>query len=50
MTLYLDSHNIAKLTPNRKCYPLSKPEIEFNAMEEIHVALCMQIYAEKTIF
>ena len=39
-----------QLTPNRKFYQLSKPEIEFHVMEEMYAALCMSTSAEKTIF
>ena len=38
------------MTPNRKSYQLSKPEIEFHVLEEMYAALCMCPYAEKTIF
>ena len=40
----------AQLTPNRKSYQLSKPEIEFHMMEEMYAALCMCTCAEKTTF
>ena len=40
----------AQLTPNRKSYQLSKPEIEFQVMEEMYAALCICTCAEKTIF
>ena len=39
---------IAQLTPKRKSYQLSKPEIEFHMMEEMYAALCMCMCAEKT--
>ena len=39
----------AQLTPNQKFYQLSKPEIEFHVIEEMHVALCRCTCAEKTI-
>ena len=38
----------AQLTPKRKSYQLSKPEIEFHMMEEMYAALCMCMHAEKT--
>ena len=41
---------MTQLTPNRKSYQLSKPEIEFHMMEEMYVALCMCTCAEKTVF
>ena len=31
----------AQLTPNRKSYQLSKPEIEYHVMEEMYAALRM---------
>ena len=40
----------AQLTPNRKSYQLSKPEIEFHVMEEMYVALRLCTCEEKTIF
>ena len=36
----------AQLTPNRKSYQLSKPEIEFHVMEETYVALYMRMRNE----
>ena len=41
---------MAQLTPKRKSYQLSKPEIEFHVMEEMYVALCMRTCAKKTTF
>ena len=41
---------MAQLTPNRKSYQLSKPEIEFHVMKEMYAALRMCTYAEKTTF
>ena len=38
----------AQLTPNQKCYPLSKAEIEFNMMKEMYAALNMRTCSEKT--
>ena len=38
----------AQLTSSRKSYQLSKPEIEFQGMEEIYAALCMCTCVEKT--
>ena len=40
----------AKLTPNQKSYQLSKPQIEFDVMEEMYAASCMRTCAEKTTF
>ena len=40
----------AQLTRNLKSYQLSKPEIEFHVMEEMYVALCICMCAEKTTF
>ena len=40
----------AQLTPNRKSYQLSKPEIEFHMMEEMYAALHMCMCSEKTTF
>ena len=40
----------AQLTPNRKSFQLSKPEIEFHVMEEMYAALRMCTCAEKTPF
>ena len=40
----------AQLTPNRKSYQLSKPEIEFHVMEEMYGALCMCACEKKTTF
>ena len=40
----------AQLTWHRKCYQLSKPEIEFDVMEEMYVASCMHTCAEKLTF
>ena len=40
----------AQLTSNRKCYPLSKAEIEINVMKEMCVALNMRTCLEKTTF
>ena len=39
----------AQLTPKRKSYQLSKPEIEFHMMQEIYAALRMYTCAEQTI-
>ena len=39
-----------QLTPNRKYYELSQPEIEFHLIEEMYAALCMCMCAEKTTF
>ena len=44
----LDLTATAQLTPNRKSYQLSKPEIEFHVMEEMYAALCMCACAKKT--
>ena len=38
----------AQLTPNQKCYPLSKAEIELNVMKEMYMALSMHTFSEKT--
>ena len=40
----------AQLTPNRKSFQLSNPEIEFHVMEEIYAALRMCTCAEKMTF
>ena len=40
----------AKLTQNRKCYQLCKPEIEFTLMKEMYAALGMHTCSEKTTF
>ena len=40
----------AQLTPNRKSYQLSKPEIEFHVMEEIYAASHMRKCAERRHF
>ena len=37
-----------KLTQNRKCYQLYKPEIEFNVIKEMYAALGMHTFSEKT--
>ena len=34
---------------NQKCYQLPQPEIEFDVMEKMYAALCMQRCAENTI-
>ena len=39
-----------QLTPNRKSYQLSKPEIEFHMIEEMYAALHMYTCAEKMTF
>ena len=46
MTPCLDCHSTTDLTPTM----LSKPEIEFDVMEEMYVASCMHTCAEKTTF
>ena len=48
MAPHLDIYST--LTPNRKSYQLSKPEIEFHVMEEMYVALRMCTCAEKKTF
>ena len=40
----------AQVTPNRKFYKLSKPEIEFHVIKEMYAALLMCTCAEKTSF
>ena len=40
----------AELTPNRKSYQVSEPEIQFHMMEEMYGALRMYTCAEKTKF
>ena len=40
----------ATLLQNRKCYQLSKPEIEFDVMKEMYAALGMHTCSEKTTF
>ena len=40
----------AQKTPNQKYYQLSKPEIEFDVMEEMYAASCMRTFEEKTTF
>ena len=40
----------AQLTPNRKFYQLSQPDIEFHLMEEMYAALCMCMCAKTTTF
>ena len=45
----LDSRT-AQLTPNRKSYQLSKPEIGFHVMKEMYTALRMCACAKKTRF
>ena len=47
---HLDSHNATDPKPNRKCYPLSQAEIEFNVMKEMYAALNMCIRSEKMTF
>ena len=39
----------APLSPNRKCYQLSKAEIELNVLK-MYAALCMHTCAEKKAF
>ena len=45
MTPQLDRH--IKTDPNRKCYELSKPDIEFNVIKEMYGALGMHTCSEK---
>ena len=46
----LNLTDTAKLTSNRKYSQLSKPEIEFGAMKEMHEALGMRTCLEQTTF
>ena len=39
----------ARVTPSRKCYHLSKPEIEFN-VEEMYSTLQMHTLQERQLF
>ena len=48
ITPHLVSHSISD--PNAKSYQLSKPEIEFNMMEEMYAASCMCMWRKDDIF
>ena len=47
---FVDDFSAWQVQQNRKCYQLSKPEIEFAVMKEMYAALGMHTCSEKMTF